>query len=163
MIVAAQRSLLSQAFDLSDAGGSGKPFGEITFHMFGGGTLVVGDAAYEIETHGLFKPRTELVLGGATLAVARQPSAFSGRYEVAVAPEVLGLEAEVGLELVPEGWTSSRWSIRADGLDAGTAGWSGAFRESLRLDLSGALPLTVQCFVAAVLVVQRGRDTSSVD
>lgn len=161
MILAAPTSLFRQTFELSDPDGSGAPFGEIALRLFNGGRLTVGDAEFDLEARDLFKTTTALVQDGATLAVARRPSLFSRRTEVTVSAEAVGLEAGIVLELVPEGWLGRRWTVLADGLDTGSARWNGSARLTLRADLSDALPLAVQAFVVAVMVIQRRRDTNS--
>ncbi len=161
MIAATPTSVFQQTFELTDPDGSGEPFGEIALRMFGGGRLTVGDADFDLEPRDLMRTTTALVQGAATLAVARRPNPFLRRTEVTVWAEAIGLSTGVGLELVPEGWFGRRWTILADGLDAGTARWTGALRPALRADLSEALPLAVQAFVVAVLVLQRRREGRS--
>ncbi len=158
MILATPTSLFRQTFELTDPDGSGVPFGEISLRLFGGGRLTIGDVDFGLEARGLLKTTTALVRDAQTLAVATRPSAFRRRYDVEVEGAVLGLEAGLTLELVPEGWFGRRWTVLADGLDAGRADWSGAVRPALRADLSDALPLALQAFVVAVIVVQRRRE-----
>ncbi len=161
MIVATPTSIFQQTFELTDPDGSGEPFGEIALRMFGGGRLTVGDVDCDLELRDLMRTTTALVQNEATLAVARRPSMFSRRTEVSISVEALGLSTVVGLELVPEGWFGRRWTVLADGLDAGRADWTGSIRPALHADLSEALPLAMQAFVVAVLVLQRRRERRS--
>ncbi|HEX8297808.1 MAG TPA: hypothetical protein VF594_01495 [Rubricoccaceae bacterium] len=161
MIVAEPTSLFRQTFTLSDTEGSGEPFGEVALRLFRGGRLTVGDADYEFQQTGLLQQALTLTLDGAHVAASTRPSVFRRRTVVTFSADALGTDADLTLDLEPEGWFGRRWNVFADGLDVGRADWTGRIRSRLNLDVSDALPLVVRAFLVTVLVVQRRNERNN--
>ena len=161
MIVAEPTGLFRQTFTLSDADGSGEPFGEVALRLFRGGRLTVGEADYEFAPVGLLQQALVLERGGAHVAASARPSVFRRRTTVTFDADALGTDADLVLDLEPEGWFGRRWAVFADNEPAGRADWTGHIRSRLHLDVSDALPLVVRAFLVAVLVVQRRNERNS--
>ncbi|HEX9951519.1 MAG TPA: hypothetical protein VGB53_07105 [Rubricoccaceae bacterium] len=161
MIVAEPTSLFRQTFTLSDTDGSGEPLGEVSLRLFRGGRLTVGDADYEFRPVGLLQQELVLDLDGVHVAASRRPSVFRRRTVVTFDADALGTDADLTLDLEPEGWFGRRWAVYADGEVAGRADWTGHIRSRLHLDVSDALPLVVRAFLIAVLVVQRRNERNN--
>lgn len=161
MIVAEPTGLLRQTFTLTDTEGSGDPFGELALRLFRGGRLTIGDADYEIAAVGLLQQGLDLTLGAAHIAAARRPSLFRRASVVTFAAEAVGTDADLTVDLTPEGWFGRRWAVAADGLDVGRANWTGHIRSRLHLDVPDALPLVARAFIVAVLAIQRRNDRNN--
>ncbi|HEX8386713.1 MAG TPA: hypothetical protein VF576_11045, partial [Rubricoccaceae bacterium] len=144
MIVATPRGLLRSEYTLADTEGTGEPFGEIALRLFRGGRLTIGDADYEVEAVDWTQTRLALVRDGRRVALARRPQLWRRRTEVTFDGEPLGLDADLTLDLAPEGWFGRAWTVAADGLDAGRADWTRGWKPRLHADLSPALPLVAQ-------------------
>ncbi len=158
MIVATPANWFQSHYTLTDSG-SDVPFGEIALRVFRGGRLTIGGDDYEIEATDWTQTSLALVRGGARMALARRPQVWRRRTEVVLDAALFeaGTEpaTDLVLDLAPEGWLGKSWTVTADGLDAGRAEWSGAIKARLTTDLSDAVPLVAQAFVAVVLVVDR--------
>ncbi len=161
MIVAEPTSWMNQTFTLTDSEGAGDPFGELALHFFGGGRLTVGDADYEVQPVGALKVGLDLTLGAVLVASARRPSLLRRVTVVTVAARAAGTDADLTVDLTPEGWFGRRWTVAADGVDVGRADWTGHIRSRLHLDVPDVLPLVARAFLVAVLAVQRRRERSS--
>ena len=154
MTVAEPTGLFQSGYTLTDSG-SDAPFGEIALRLFRGGRLTVGRDDYDIQALDWTQTSLALVHGGARVAVARRPQFWRRRTEVTLDATALGLDADLVLEVVPEGWFGRAWTVLADGLDAGRADWSRGWKARLSADLSDALPLVAQAFAVAVIVIDR--------
>lgn len=161
MIVAEPTSWLRSTFTLTDSEGAGDPFGELALHFFRGGRLTVGSDDYEIRPVGMLQAGLDLTLGGAPVAASRRPSLMRRATVVTFAADAVGTDADLTVDLAPEGWTGRRWTVAVDGLEVGRADWSGHIRSRLHLDVPDALPLVVRAFVVAVLAIQRRREQNS--
>ena len=161
MIVAEPTSWLRQTFTLTDLDGAGDPFGELALRLFRGGRLTVGDVDYEIEPVGLLQAGLDLTRGAAHVATSRRPSLLRRATVVTFAAEAVGTDADLTVDLTPEGWFGRRWTVAADGIDVGRASWTGHIRSRLDLDVPDALPLVVRAFLVAVLAIQRRNDRNN--
>lgn len=161
MTVAEPTGLLRQTYTLTDSEGSGDPFGELALRIFRGARLTVGDTDYEVTPVGALQRGMNLTLGSAHIASSRLPSLFRRATVVTVAAEVVGTDADLTVDLTPEGWFGRRWTVAVDGVEVGRADWSGHVRSRLNLDVPDALPLVVRAFLAAVLAIQRRNDRNN--
>ncbi len=161
MTVAEPTGLLRQTYTLTDAEGTGEPFGELALRLFRGGRLTVGDADYDVAAVGLLQTAHELTLGAAHVAASCRPSLFRRAITVTFAAEAVGTDADLTVSLTPEGWFGRRWTVAADGVEVGRADWTGHIRSRLALDVPDALPLVVRAFLVAVLAIQRRTERNS--
>ena len=161
MTVAEPTTLFRQTYTLTDSAGSGDPFGELALRIFRGGRLTVGDTDYEIEPVGALQRGLDLTLGAAHIAASRRPSLLRRATVVTFAAEAVGTDADLSIDLTPEGWFGRRWTVAADGVEVGRADWTGHVRSRLHLDMPDALPLVVPAFLVAVLAIQRRNDRNN--
>ena len=164
MIVATSTSWTRGEYVLTDPDGSGEPFGEVSLRVFGGGRLTVGAVDFDIETSHWTQTTYSLLHDGRRLVRAQRPSLWRRQMEIDIEPEMAGGTSGLELFLAPQGWLGREWTLHASrvsggrlGLEVGHAVWTKVLKGRLDATFDEALPLAVQAFVVAVLVLERRR------
>lgn len=124
------------------------------------GTVRVGAVPFALEKAGLLAPSYTLRFEGVAVASAVRSGVVRARYRIEVEAGLLGSERPLGIEFEAS-WTGRAFRAASEGQDLGEVLRRGTFRRMALVDLSGDLPLGVQTFLLALVLIEWRRAARS--
>ncbi len=118
-----------------------------------GGTIRVGEVPFTLDASGWVSKTVTLAFEGVRVASAARTGVLRPRYDVTVDAGLLGTDAPVGLTLRPS-LTLRTFEVWIGGQEAGAVYRHGFLGRRLEVDLSDRLPLGVQVFLLALVLIE---------
>lgn len=132
----------------------GREVAEVALGWFReGGELVIDGVRYQLRREGLASGAFQLSRDGGLVVEAHKPSAFSNRFDI----EHDGHR----YELAKAGFLTKRFELRQDGRAVGSIAPHHPFTRRCEVALPDALPLPVQVFLTALVVLMWNRDANT--
>lgn len=124
------------------------------------GTVRVADVPFALEKAGRMAATYTLLFEGVAVASAERSGLFRPRFQVRVEAGLLGSERPLTVDVRPS-WSGRTYRVTAGGRPAGEVRRRGLLRREAVLTLPADLPLGVQAFLLALVLVEWRRAARS--
>lgn len=158
MLVARPDRLGSWSFRIEDGG---TPIAAVDLaRVRDEGTLRIRDVPFTFAKAGVLSRTTTLSFEGVEVARAERVGALGLRYDVRIAAGLLGTTEPLHLTL-RSSWTRRENRVTVGDREVGQIRRRGLFARDAEIDVADALPLGVQAFLLALVVVEWRRAARS--
>lgn len=159
MLTARPTRLGSWSFVVEDD--EGRAVAEVDLsHWKDQGTLRLGDVPFAFAKKGWLSRTVTLAFEGVEVARAERRGALGIRYEVRIEAGLLGIDTPLNLTLVSSATRRVNWVLVGE-REVGEIRRRGVFKREAEIVVSDALPLGVQAFLLALVVIEWRRAARS--